>query len=174
MITINSKIPIEISLSGFNLITSKTRKIPNSKQATFFPIDRSVTTARGRRRRAKIRLKFDGISTERSSRSTPSGFVLEPLAPRTRARTSVAQRYSNQLPAVRGSVRADARTPSSSSGRICAFSSCEFPSQARFCLSRIVAYEPTHQTGRVIKGKLSRLPFTYREYIVISVIASLA
>lgn len=50
-------------------------------------------------------------------------FVLEPLASRTRARTSVSRRYSNQLPAVESGVRADARTPSSSSSRICAFSS---------------------------------------------------
>lgn len=114
----------EISLLGFNL-TSLTRKIPNSKRTTFFPIDQSSLSnnrawaaAPGENtpkiRWHKHRKKFT-VDT--------FWFVLEPLASRTRARTSVSRRYSNQLPAVRSGKRADARTPSSSSGRICAFSS---------------------------------------------------
>lgn len=46
-------------------------------------------------------------------------FVLEPLVSKIR----LSAKYLNQLPAVRYHVRADACTPSSSSGCICAFSS---------------------------------------------------
>ncbi|KAG7188943.1 hypothetical protein KM043_008544 [Ampulex compressa] len=42
----------------------------------------------------------------------------------------------------------------------------EFPSQARFCLSRIVVYVPTHQAAGCRTYEISLSPFTYRRIIM--------
>lgn len=136
----------------------------NSERAILFPIDQSsLSNNRARAtpnentpkiRRHKRRKKFT-VNT--------FWFVLEPLASWTRARTSVSRRYSNQLPAVRSDVRADARTPSSSSGRICAFSSwVSFTGEVLPGLSCMRRH--TRPAGKPRENL--RLSFTYREYSV--------
>lgn len=117
----------------------------------------------------KIRLKFDGISVERSSRSTPSDSSLNPW-PHESARgyPSLGNIRTNFRRS--GAMYAPTRAPRRRRRAASAHFPAEFPSQARFCLSRIVVYAPTHQTGRETKGKNVRLSYTYREYTDASVI----
>lgn len=90
-------------------------------------------------------------------------FVLEPLAPRTRARTSVSRRYSNQLPAVRSWCTRRRAHPVVVVGPHLRIFQLSFPHRrGSACPGLSCMRRHTRPAGKSRENL--RLSFTYREY----------